>query len=161
VVAQVTGVTASPAFWLGTIIASNIPDLDFMVTFLGPSYHRFHRQATHSLLILGALALLVAWGWDWLALQIEPGMALAWLTALLSHPLLDVVTTGPKVAAQGFGIPLLWPVYPRRWYFRKPIFCAAEFKAFRSVRGASKAILSEVYHLGPFSVSLMLLALLF
>lgn len=160
VVAQVADIPASPAFWIGAIIASNVPDLDMVGLTLGLPFHRLHRRATHSLVTLGLLTL-AAWSLSILLGGIEPGLGLAWVMALLSHPLLDVVTTGPRVAAKGFGIPLLWPLYSRRWYLQQPIFLTAEFNTYRSARGAGQAILHEIYQFGPVCIGLILLGHLF
>lgn len=118
IVARVTGTPTTPAFWIGAIVASGIPDLDVIAPLLGFS-RRFHRGVSHSLLVIG---LLIVAGWIAARTQapgLEQGTLLAWSAALLSHPFLDVITTGPKIAS--WGIPLFWPLSPRRFWVKWPI----------------------------------------
>lgn len=156
-VAQATSTPASPALWLGAVVASGLPDLDLVSVIFGLSHRRVHRHATHSLLVLGGLILLAAWAWTLLPGSVEPAFGLAWAAALLSHPLLDLVTTGPAVAIRGFGIALLWPVLSRRWFLQHPIFYTPDFTACRSTGEVWKALLPEVYCLGPASLLVVLL----
>jgi membrane-bound metal-dependent hydrolase YbcI (DUF457 family) len=120
VVAKVTGTSGSAALWIGAVIASGIPDLDVAFPLLGFS-KRFHRHASHSLLVIAAqIALLFV-----LAPRIAPSLATgvlwAWSAALVFHPLLDVVATGPKLGKIGWGIPLLWPLSRRRFFVTRPV----------------------------------------
>lgn len=120
VVARVTATPDSTALWAGAVIASGIPDLDVALPLLGfPK--RLHRNATHSLLFVTAVILLGVAVIRWLGLHPPAGMLLAWVAALITHPLLDVVTSGPAVGRAGWGIPLLWPFSRRRFYLRRPL----------------------------------------
>lgn len=119
VVARATGTPDSTALWLGAAVASGIPDLDVAFPLVGLS-KRYHRNATHSLLfaaavIMAGLAVLRA-----LEPDLARGVVLGWIAALLSHLLLDVVTTGPTLGRLGWGIPLLWPVSRKRFYVSRP-----------------------------------------
>ncbi len=160
-VTEATGKPASPALWIGALVASGLPDLDLLGWIFGFPTRRIHRHATHSVLVLGGLILLAAWAWPRLAGGVEPGIGVAWAAALLSHPLLDLVTTGPATAARGAGITLLWPVVSRRWFLQHPLFAAGEFTECRSPVQVWKALLPEVYHLGPASAVIILLGHLF
>ncbi len=160
-VAQATGTSSSPALWLGAIVASGVPDLDFVGTIFGLASRRVHRYATHSLLVLGGVILLGAWGWGRLPGDVEPGLGLAWAAALLSHPLLDLAGTGPAAAAQGFGIALLWPLSSRRWFLQQPVLRTAQLTACRSVEDFCKTIGPELSGLAPVFIALVLLGALF
>lgn len=121
VVARATGTPDSTALWLGASVASGMPDVDVVFPLLGLS-KRYHRNATHSLLfaaltIAAGLAAVRA-----LDVNLRPGVELAWTAALLSHLLLDVLTTGPTLGRLGWGIPLFWPVSRRRFHVRRPWF---------------------------------------
>jgi membrane-bound metal-dependent hydrolase YbcI (DUF457 family) len=144
-VVPIFGVQPSLVYWLGAVVASNVPDADLIGLTIGLPLNRTHRLATHSLLVLAGLLLLV-----YLLQIVEPRLIppeyfLAWALALLSHPMLDVITTGPKDAASGFGIPLFWPLCSRRWAVHHPIYHSAPLRAYRSVKTLSRAILPELY----------------
>jgi membrane-bound metal-dependent hydrolase YbcI (DUF457 family) len=118
VVARATGTPDSPALWLGAAVACGIPDVDVVFQLLG--HKRLHRNATHS---LPFAALVIAAGLALMgALRVTPGPGLwgAWVAALLSHDLLDVITTGPTLGRIGWGIPLLWPLSRKRFWVRHP-----------------------------------------
>jgi membrane-bound metal-dependent hydrolase YbcI (DUF457 family) len=119
IVARATGTPDSTALWLGAAVASGIPDVDVVFPLLGLS-KRYHRNATHSLVFAG---VVIAAGLGVIrALDLTPGAGLeaAWIAALLSHFLLDVITTGPTLGRLGWGIPLLWPVSRKRFYVSRP-----------------------------------------
>jgi membrane-bound metal-dependent hydrolase YbcI (DUF457 family) len=160
-VREAAGTPASPALWLGAIVASGAPDLDLIGTIFGARACRVHRHATHSLLVLGGLVLMAAWAWPLLPGGLEAGIGVAWAAALLSHPLLDLATTGPATAARGFGIALLWPVVSRRWFLRRPLFAAGELTECQSLREAWTALRPEVCLLAPTSMLIILLGRLF
>jgi len=106
---------------MGAVVASGIPDVDVVFPLLGLS-KRYHRNATHSLLF-AALVTTTAFAATRM-FELKPGTSveLAWIAALLSHLLLDVVTTGPTLGRLGWGIPLLWPFSTRRFHVRRPWF---------------------------------------
>ena len=111
VVARVTGAPRGPELWIGAFIASGLPDLDIVLEWVGLRGPRYHRNASHSLLVIGALSLVVWAGLNFLPVELDPRVALAWLVALISHPALDVLTTGPELGARGYGIGVLWPQF--------------------------------------------------
>jgi membrane-bound metal-dependent hydrolase YbcI (DUF457 family) len=160
-VAEATGTPASPALWIGAVIASGLPDLDMLGRLFGPSGRWFHRHATHSILVLAGLILMVARVWPPLPGGVEPGIVVAMAAALLSHPLLDLMCTGPVDAARGAGIALLWPVVSRRWFLRHPLFAGGELMDRRSHAPAWKVLLPEVCLLVPVSMVIVLLGRLF
>jgi membrane-bound metal-dependent hydrolase YbcI (DUF457 family) len=105
---------------MGAVVASGLPDLDVVFPLFGFS-KRFHRAGSHSLLLIG-IFLILAWVLtDKLGVRVDRGTLLAWSAALLSHPFFDVITTGPKLGALGWGIPLYWPISSRRFWVTWPI----------------------------------------
>lgn len=119
VVARATGTPDSTALWLGAAVASGIPDVDVAFPLLGLS-KRYHRNATHSLLFAGVVITAGLAVIRLLHLEPAAGLEFAWIAALLSHLLLDVITTGPTLGRLGWGIPLLWPVSSKRFYLTRP-----------------------------------------
>lgn len=119
VVARLTNTPDSVALWMGSAVASGIPDLDVALPLLGLS-KRFHRNATHSLLFIAAVILVGVIVIPWLSPRVPSGLVMAWTAALISHPFLDVVTSGPTMGRLGWGIPLLWPFSRRRFHMRRP-----------------------------------------
>lgn len=161
-VAKVTGTAPSSACWIGAIVASSIPDLDLIGVIVGLPVHHVHRRATHSLLVLGGLALVVMSAWSLMLGIANPGLGLAWSAALFSHPLLDVITTGPRDAAGGFGIPLFWPLSSRRWYLASPVYRSIPLAAYlSSAEEVWRGLWTEVSLLGPLSGTLVLFVCLF
>jgi len=60
---QPTGGNAARGLTLLCAVAATIPDIDSLTSLFGPeSYLLYHRGVTHSLLLLPAFALLLAWG---------------------------------------------------------------------------------------------------
>jgi membrane-bound metal-dependent hydrolase YbcI (DUF457 family) len=144
--------------WIGAFIASGVPDLDLGLAVFGLKGPRFHRNVSHSLLVIG-----LAVGGAWLVLSRAPGLIApavfwAWCGALMSHPLLDVMTTGPILGARGYGIPVLWPISRRRWFLPRPILETADFGACRSVRDVWEGIRPELYRIGPVALAVLALA---
>ncbi len=96
------------AGWYGAACGA-APDLDIVTMLWGDwTFLAYHRGATHSLLILPAIAL----GCGWLGHRFaRTGSLGAWtaaaLAALLSHPLLDWGTS--------YGTQLLWPLSDGRF----------------------------------------------
>ena len=158
VVARATEVPATPALWVGAFIASGVPDLDVGLVLLGLKGPRFHRSFSHSLLLLSAVI-----GVMWFVVagipSIGSGVVGAWAAALLSHPLLDVATTGPRGAARGYGIPLVWPLSRKRWYLQRPLLETAKFEACRSVRDVWDGVRPEVVRIVPVALAVLLAAL--
>lgn len=121
VVARATGTPDSVALWGAVAFASMIPDFDVALTALGfPK--RFHRSVTHSLafvlaVIVAGVALQRLSGF-----QVVTGFNLAWIAALVSHPFLDVLTSGPTIGRLGWGIPLFWPFSGQRYWVSRPLF---------------------------------------
>ena len=100
VAGKITGTPSTVILWIGAVVASGIPDLDVLFPLMGFS-KRFHRSASHSLFII-TVEILAGW---LLARALMPGLSsgvlLAWSAALVSHPLLDVITTGPATLKDG------------------------------------------------------------
>ncbi|MGW8390195.1 metal-dependent hydrolase [Pseudoduganella sp. HUAS MS19] len=97
---------------LAGMVASIVPDMDVIAFKFGIAYaDQFgHRGASHSIafaLALGALAALLA-----PLLRAKRWIAWAFVSfACVSHPLLDMCTTG------GLGAALLWPLSDQRLFF--------------------------------------------
>jgi membrane-bound metal-dependent hydrolase YbcI (DUF457 family) len=120
VVARATGTPDSAALWVGALVASGIPDLDVLLPLLGAG-PRTHRNATHSLVVVAGVILAGLAAVRWLELGWSGGLLWAWAMALVSHPLLDVATTGTTLGGSGWGIPLFWPFSRRRFSLRRPL----------------------------------------
>jgi membrane-bound metal-dependent hydrolase YbcI (DUF457 family) len=158
VVARGLDAPSSASLWIGAFIASGVPDLDLAVAVFGLKGPRFHRNASHALPVI-ALGL----GGAWLALVggpnlVAPEVFWVWCSALVSHPLLDVLTTGPIGAGRGYGIPLWWPLSRRRWFLQRPVLETADFGACRSARDVWEGIRPEIYRLGPVALAVFVLA---
>jgi membrane-bound metal-dependent hydrolase YbcI (DUF457 family) len=149
VVMRVTGAPATPALWIGAAAAAGLPDLDLGLRLFGLQGPRFHRNGSHSLLVIAGL-LAAAWiGLAASSTLLDWRIALAWSLALVSHPVLDVVTTGPAIAARGYGIGLLWPLSARRWFLGRPLLDLSEdLVKCRSVPCVLRGLWPEVYGLG-------------
>ncbi len=148
------GADSTPALWTGAAVASCLPDLDLLPSLWGVPYRRVHRRATHSLLILAPL-VGVAWGVvHALGLPMNGKFMVAWTAALMSHLVLDVLCTGPSL---GHGIPLLWPLTPRRWSVPRPMFPQVNFLEEVSPGVIGRACLRELLHLSPAALVLLLL----
>jgi membrane-bound metal-dependent hydrolase YbcI (DUF457 family) len=120
---------------------------------------RYHRNLSHSLFVSAGI---IAGGWLLAALvglSAEWQVWLAWSAALVSHPLLDLATSGPTVEKRGYGIPLLWPFQRRRWTLARPIFNTMDFEECHSVRDLWEGIRPEVYRLGPPALGALILSL--
>jgi membrane-bound metal-dependent hydrolase YbcI (DUF457 family) len=161
IAAHATGTSSSAGLWVGAVVASGLPDLDFAGVAFGLPPRRVHRFASHSFVVLAALILIGAWAWVRLPLDLEPGVGLSWAVALLSHPLLDLLGTGPATAARGYGIGLFWPLSSRRWFLAAPILPSADLRECRYARDVWKAVLPEVRQIGPASILGILFGYLF
>jgi membrane-bound metal-dependent hydrolase YbcI (DUF457 family) len=153
----VAGVSPTPALWLGALVASGLPDLDFIGTAFGLTPKQTHRGPSHSWLVLGVL-VLAALGLSWrLESLVHPDQVLVWSVALLSHPLVDLLATGPRAGRKGFGLPLFWPLWPRRWYLRRPLVHPPSLEQYKT--GAFwRLLLPEVLTFGPACIGFILLA---
>lgn len=156
VVARATGTPDSAALWLGAAVACGIPDLDVVFPLLGRS-KRLHRNATHSLLFAG---LVIAAGLALMgALDVTPaaGVRAVWIAALLSHYLLDVITTGPTLGKLGWGIPLLWPLSKRRFSVSRP-FLVGDRTESETIFDTLREMRGDLVRLVPPCVAAFLLA---
>ena len=159
VVARAIELPGTPALWVGAFIASGVPDLDLGLALFGLKGPRFHRNFSHSLFILSAL---IAAMWFVVAAtpSIASGVLWAWSAALMSHPLLDAVTTGPRGGARGYGIPLFWPLSRKRWYLQRPILETAAFEECRSARDVWDGVRPEVVRIVPVALAVLLAAVM-
>lgn len=98
----------APLVLAGAALAM-LPDLDVIGFRLGHGYASDwgHRGMTHSLLFALLASGLIALIW---ARARSPGGWLFLFAALVSHPLLDLLTDG------GQGVMLLWPLDETRWF---------------------------------------------
>jgi len=156
-VTQITKTASSPALWIGAVVASGVADLDLTGVMFGLPRRRIHRYATHSFLVLGVLILVAAWACSRLVGSVDQGIVFAWAAALLSHPLLDLISTGPTAGGRGCGIALFWPLSSRRWFLRHPLLPSREFTSCQSVGEIWRAIGFEVCCLGPLCIFIVLL----
>ena len=151
------GADSTPVFWAGAAVASCLPDLDLLPSLWGVPYHRVHRQASHSIVVLVPL-VAVCWAVVYsLDMPLDWRLMAAWTAALLSHLILDVLCTGPVLGRQGHGIPLLWPLTRRRWFVRQPMFPEVNFLEGTTPGLVVRACLWELVHLGPAAGALLVL----
>jgi membrane-bound metal-dependent hydrolase YbcI (DUF457 family) len=152
--ARLTEVPTSVAVWVGAVVASGLPDLDLLSELMGRKGPRYHRNASHSLLILTlvSMAIMLAVGWA----GADRRMAIIWIVALFSHPFLDLVTTGPDVADLGYGIALWWPFSKRRYHVPRPIIASPNLEGCRSVADVWREVRVEVLTLVPMTVGVIL-----
>jgi membrane-bound metal-dependent hydrolase YbcI (DUF457 family) len=149
------GVSPSAAVWIGSVIASGLPDLDYVGAMFGISPERVHRKASHSLLVLATIVLFVA-GLSPRLNLVGRDLVVVWSLALLSHPIVDLVATGPQAAYKGFGLPLFWPLWSRRWYLHRPLVRPPTLEQYRS--GAIwRLLLPELTLFGPACLGMVLL----
>src|SRR5690606_4228157 len=97
-----------PLALAGAVLAM-LPDGDVIGFPLGLGYASQwgHRGVTHSLVFALILSGLVALVW---ARARSPGAVLFLFAAMVSHPLLDLLTDG------GQGVMLFWPLDETRWF---------------------------------------------
>lgn len=146
----------SPALWVGAVIASGVPDLDFLGVLLGFKLERIHRKATHSLFVLSALAALVMWISRWPGVPLDTSTVWVWTIALLAHPLVDILTTSRQAGQTHWGIPLFWPLLSRRFYMQRPLVQPPSLSSYTS-HALLRDLLPELALFGPTCVSLILL----
>jgi membrane-bound metal-dependent hydrolase YbcI (DUF457 family) len=152
----IIGVSPSAAVWVGSVIASGLPDLDFAGTLLGISSTRVHRRATHSLVVLGIVVLLATGLSSRLERFAGHDLVLVWSLALLSHPIVDLLATGPQAARKSFGLPLFWPLWSRRWHLRRPLLRPPSLEQYRS-GSIWGLLLPELTLFGPLCLGMALL----
>jgi membrane-bound metal-dependent hydrolase YbcI (DUF457 family) len=151
------GVDSALMLWAGVGVASCLPDLDLIPRLWGIPFRRTHRKATHSILVLAPLvgfswvaAHALGWPFQWQFLA-------AWTGALLSHLVLDVLSTGPVLGRQGHGISLFWPLTQRRWFVREAMFPEADLLEEITPGLLVRTCLRELVHLGPAAGALLVL----
>ncbi len=159
VVARAMDTPFTPLFWVGAIVASGIPDLDLILAWFGKTGPRYHRNASHSVFVLATVV-----GGCWFVSNafwpnVSGGLLWGWSATLLSHPVLDVATTGPKLAARGYGIGIFWPLSRHRFFAPRPLVDTPELEGCRSIRELIVLLRPEVFTLGP-PVCLILLAVI-
>lgn len=162
VTAEVTGTPETPALWIGAVVAAGVPDLDLVLALTGRAGPRYHRNHSHAVPVLVTLAGV---GWftiEWLSLPIAPGLFAAWTVALLTHPALDVVTSGPDIGARGFGIPLWWPFSRHRVHAVRDLFDrnTAAWGEIRNAKDLWWRVRPEVMILGPVCGAILLIVAL-
>lgn len=97
---------------LAGMVAAIVPDMDVIAFKLGIEYANQlgHRGASHSLVFALALGMLAALAAPWL--QAKRWVTFAFVSiACVSHPLLDMLTTG------GLGAAIWWPFSDQRHFF--------------------------------------------
>jgi membrane-bound metal-dependent hydrolase YbcI (DUF457 family) len=140
---------------LGAVVASGVPDLDVLGVLLGFELGRVHRRATHSLLVLSALAGLALWASHGALVPWDSATVWVWTIALLAHPLVDTLTT-TGTAHFHVGIPLFWPLLSRRYHL--PLLLVRSPSLFNYARGSLwRKLLLEIVLLGPTCLTLVLL----
>lgn len=147
------------SLWLIAVVAAGAPDLDLVLSWFGKSGPRYHRNASHSLFVLGG-AILAVWFTFGVSMPVQAhGLFWAGSVSLLSHPILDVITTGPGLARRGYGIAVFWPIGRRRFWVRRPIVNTPEFDACENVSDVMAQLKPEVLRLGPPTAAVLLAAM--
>ena len=160
VVGALVGAPNTPALWVGTAAACILPDLDLASELIGKKGPQFHRNASHSLIVLGGLIGLGILAVRVFGIPVDPRHGIAWIAALLSHPLLDVLATGPQLGSQGYGIALFWPVSKRRLYIQRPLYETMDLSKVRSPGDLWDGVRPELIKLGPVTVAALVFAAL-
>lgn len=133
------------------------PDLDVIAFRFGISYDSIwgHRGWTHSLAFAVGIGALIGWLFyrqekDWWK------MAIWFILATASHPLLDMLTTG------GMGCALWWPVTEERLFFPVRVIRVSPLgiAAFFSEWGI-RVLVSELVWIGAPGLAIVALARLF
>jgi membrane-bound metal-dependent hydrolase YbcI (DUF457 family) len=151
---QITGARNPLVLCAGAAIAGNLPDLDLLLLATGQTVAEVHRQATHSLVVLGGLSVLGVAVWIVVTRRRPPKETVPWALALLAHPLLDVQTTSQ---VGGGGIPLLWPIDSSRWGVPQPIYYSPALEAYRQPLEVWRYLLPEFLTLAPMLAALIVL----
>ena len=150
------GATPGPALWIGAIIASGVPDLDIIGIWLGYEPERVHRRATHSLIVLSALAALVSLAslLPWAPFELPT--VWAWAIALLAHPLVDTLVTRNEEEGSNWGIPLFWPLWSHRFGLPRPLVPSPGVESYGSL-ALLRDLLPEIALFGLTCLTLVLL----
>lgn len=135
------------ALLYGAALAT-VPDLDVLVRYADPvSQMTFHRGLTHSLFVLTAMALLLAWlvckMWPQKGYTLGRCFIAFWLV-LITHPVLDALTV--------YGTQLLWPlqITPQSWaavfiidpVYTVPLLAAVFYAVAKGLQGRAVGVLS-------------------
>ncbi|HWU37758.1 MAG TPA: metal-dependent hydrolase [Candidatus Acidoferrum sp.] len=155
------GMESRLALWAGAAVASCLPDLDLIPWIWGVPFRRTHRKASHSILVLVPLVALAWLVNRALGSSLNWKLLVAWTAALLSHLLVDVLTTGPVMGRQGHGIPLFWPLTKRRWFVRAPMFPEVNLLEEMTPDLLVRTCWRELVHFVPAAVILLVLGHLF
>lgn len=150
VTAELTGAPEGAGLWLGAFIASGLPDLDFLMILAGRRGPQYHRNHSHSLFVLALAGAGIWLGVHMLPLPLDPRWAGPWIAALYTHPLLDYVTSGPTIGAEGYGLPLFWPLSDRRLHAPRDLFDrnTGDWAGIRGLRDLWWRVKPEVLWLG-------------
>lgn len=109
---------------IALILAANAPDLDFVAGMLVGEPTRFHRGASHSLLLAGLFGLaafvLAHWSGWWSPRRFGLLMCLAFT----SHIFLDMLS---PLGDPERGVALAWPLIDERYSFPVRIFLGVRF----------------------------------
>jgi membrane-bound metal-dependent hydrolase YbcI (DUF457 family) len=149
-------VSAAPSLYLGAVVASGVPDLDFLGVLLGYKLDRVHRQGTHSLIVLALLAGLALWVSTWPGVPLDTPTVWVWAVALLAHPLTDALVTRIESGRANLGLPLFWPLSSRRYCLPRPLIQPVSLESYTSLSGL-RALLSEIALFGSTCLTLVLL----
>lgn len=125
-----------PRLLLGGIILAMLPDADVLAFKFGVAYGNAfgHRGFTHSLLSAFVVPLVCLFGYRWF----RAGFVRVWLfltVSLLSHSLLDSVTTGGK------GVGWLWPWSDERFFAPWQVIRVAPFQLSRYLEPRGQAVI--------------------
>jgi len=150
------GVTPGPALWMGAVVASGVPDLDMIGVWLGYELERVHRRATHSLVILSALAALVLLVSSLPWAPFDTPTVWTWAIALLAHPLVDTLVTRNEEGRSSWGIPLFWPLCSHRFGLPRPLVPSPDVESYGSL-ALLRDRLPEIAFFGSTCLTLVLL----
>lgn len=160
VVARSLETPLSFSFWVVAIVAAGAPDLDLLLAWFGKAGPKYHRNASHSIVVLGAGIIATWWVLKIFFNTEHFGLFWAGSVSLLTHPVLDVLTTGPKLAQRGYGIGIFWPLSRRRFSVSRPMVRTPELDTCNSVSEVIVELKPEVIKLGPPALVILLAAIL-